>query len=321
MKPSVIVLSGPTAVGKTALSTALAKRLGAEIISADSMQVYRGMDIGTAKVTDAEKAGIPHYMIDVADPSEAFSVADYVRTARPVLLDIANRGKAVMIVGGTGFYIQALLKDLEFDLSDNPNPLRAELAERAEKEGVDKLHEQLKSLDPSAAERIHPNNKKRLIRALEFCLTSGHPISELNREQSDKESPYRILYLVLDLPRDQLYSRIDKRVEFMLKNGLIEEVRRLRQEGVPAGSTAMQGIGYKEILMYLDGALSLQEAEEKMRLGSRHYAKRQLTWFRREKDAVWIDKSLFENEEALLDELTRRCTVFLSKAESHDSAK
>ncbi|MBO4838575.1 MAG: tRNA (adenosine(37)-N6)-dimethylallyltransferase MiaA [Lachnospiraceae bacterium] len=305
-KPAVIVLTGPTAVGKTALSLRLAETLDGEIVGADSMQVYRGMDVGTAKATPEERARVPHHLIDVADPSQDFSVAEYVPLAEAALRDILSRGRLPLICGGTGFYIQALLKGLDFS-EERESSLRERLRERMEQEGPEALHRELAAVDPAAAAAIHPNNRKRVIRALEYYQETGRRISDLNQAQQTQESPYRVLYLVLDLPREQLYRRIDQRVDQMLAQGLEEEVRSLLAQGVPAGSTAMQALGYKEMREYLEGRCTREEAADRIKLGSRHYAKRQLTWFRREKEAVWIDKSRYDNEEELFRAVLALC--------------
>ena len=297
-KPAVIVLTGPTAVGKTALSLRLAETLDGEIVGADSMQVYRGMDVGTAKASAKERARVPHHMIDVADPARDFSVAEYVPMAEAALRGILARGRLPLICGGTDFYIQALLKGLDFS-EERESGLRRQLQERMEREGPEALHRELAKIDPAAAAAIHPNNRKRVIRALEYHRETGQRISDLNQAQQEQESPYRVLYLVLDLPRETLYRRIEERVDQMFAQGLEEEVRALLAQGVPAGSTAMQALGYKEMLDFLEGRCTREEAADRIKLGSRHYAKRQLTWFRREKDAVWLDKSRFAGEEDL----------------------
>ena len=312
-KAPVLVLAGPTAVGKTTLSLRLAKHFGAEIISADSMQVYKGMDIGTAKATAREQALVPHHMIDVADPAAPYSVADYVRQAEPVLKDILARGRLPLITGGTGFYIQALLKGLDFSEPLRDSALRSHLQERMETEGPLALHRELAEKDPAAAAAIHPHNRKRIIRALEYYEETGLRISDLNRQQQEKASPYRVLYLVLNLPREILYRQIEERVEQMLQAGLAEEVAALKANGIPAESTAMQALGYKEVLEYLEGRCSREEAVARIKLGTRHYAKRQLTWFRREKDTIWIDKSLYENEEALFHATLQLCEAFMER--------
>ena len=315
MKPSVIVLAGPTAVGKTAVSLRLAEALGAEIVSADSMQVYRGMDIGTAKASPSERARVPHHLIDVADPEENFSLARYVVLARAAVEDILGRKKIPLIVGGTGFYIQALLKGLDFS-GEAPDPaLREKYRKIAETEGPGALYRLLQEKDPASAEAIHPNNIKRVIRALTVCEESGERLSSVNEAQRAQENIYRTLYFVLTMPRESLYRRIDARVDAMFAEGLEEETRRLLARPLPADSTAVQGLGYKETAEYLAGTLSLEEAAERIKRGSRHYAKRQMTWFRREKDAVWVDKSAFADEDAVYEYLLGRSRAFLAEAE------
>lgn len=317
-KDPVLVLAGPTAVGKTALSLGLAEHFGAEIISADSMQVYKGMDIGTAKATPREQARVPHHMIDVADPALPYSVADYVGQAGPLLQDILARGRLPLITGGTGFYIQALLKGLDFSETQKDTAIRNRLQERMETEGPAALYRELVEKDPAAAAAIHPHNRKRLIRALEYFEETGQRISELNLKQQAQESPYRTLYLVLNLPRERLYRRIEERVEQMFRAGLVEEVKALKDKGIPAESTAMQALGYKEVLAYLEGRCSREEAMVRIKLGSRHYAKRQLTWFKREQRAIWLDKSHYENEQACLQAALRLCEDFLKGGHSSE---
>lgn len=301
MKPRLLVLAGPTAVGKTALSLAVAEALNGEILGADSMQVYRGMDIGTAKATAAERASVPHHMIDVADPAEPFSVASYVALARPIIRDIIDRGRLPIVVGGTGFYIQALIRDLDYAESEGPSPGRESLWEEARQGDPAQLWHRLKAVDPLAAQRIHPNNIKRVIRALEYYEETGQPISALNAVQEQQESPYDLCYLVLTRPREQLYKRVEIRAEAMMDQGLEEEVRRLLDRGVPLESTALQAIGYKEMVQYIRGAISREEALGQIKLASRHYVKRQLTWFKREKEARWVDLSAFSAEKEARD--------------------
>ncbi len=310
-KDPVLVLAGPTAVGKTALSLGLAEHFGAEIISADSMQVYKGMDIGTAKATPREQARVPHHMIDVADPALPYSVADYVGQAGPLLQDILARGRLPLITGGTGFYIQALLKGLDFSETLKDTAIRNRLQARMETEGPLALHRELEELDPAAAAAIHPHNRKRLIRALEYFEETGQRFSELNLKQQAQASPYRVLYLVLNLPRELLYRRIEERVEQMFRAGLVEEVKALKAKGIPAESTAMQALGYKEVLAYLEGRCSREEAIARIKLGSRHYAKRQLTWFKREQGTIWLDRTQYENEQTYLQAAMRLCEDFL----------
>lgn len=298
-KPPLIILTGPTAAGKTELSIQLAKAVGGEIISADSMQVYRGMDIGTAKITKEEQQGVRHHLIDILDPKEDFHVVKFQEMAKAAIKEIYSRGHIPILAGGTGFYIQAVLYDIDFDEKEE-TALRKELEERAAKEGAESLHEELSRVDPKAAQEIHANNVKRVIRALEFYCQTGKRISEHNEEQREKEAAYRSAYFVLTMDRKRLYERIDRRVDLMLAQGVAEEVKRLWEEGVPENATSMQGIGYKEFFPYLKGECSLEEAVYILKRDTRHFAKRQLTWFRRERDVLWIDKDQYLGEEEIL---------------------
>lgn len=300
MKPPLIVLTGPTAVGKTALSLKLAKAVGGEIISADSMQVYRRMDIGTAKILQEEQQGIRHHMIDILEPEEEFNVVKFQEMAKKAMKEIYSRGHIPILTGGTGFYIQAVLYDIDFE-ENRGDHIRRELEERAEKEGAEILHGELAEVDPKAAQEIHENNVKRVIRALEYYRQTGKRISEHNKEQRERQSPYRQAYFVLTMDRKRLYERIDQRVDLMMERGLAEEVRQLKKEGVPKTATSMQGLGYKELYAYLDGEYSLEDAIDILKRDTRHFAKRQLTWFRRERDVVWVDKEQYPEEEAILE--------------------
>ena len=295
----LLILSGPTAVGKTELSLRLAKAVGGEIISADSMQVYKGMDIGTAKITKEEMQDVPHHLIDILDPKEDFNVVRFKTLAKEKVKEINARGMVPIVVGGTGFYIQALLYDIDFTDNDDDMSYRHELEEKAEKEGPEALHEMLKEIDPESAEAIHANNVKRVIRALEFYKKSNTTISSHNREQRENVSPYDYRYFALTDDRAKIYERIDRRVDIMLENGLVDEVRRLLEVGVPEASVSMQGLGYKEIVNYLQGRCSLEEAVYVIKRDTRHFAKRQLTWLRREKDVIWFDKSKETDDEIL----------------------
>jgi len=295
-KPPLIVLTGPTAVGKTALSVQLAKRLGGEIISADSMQVYRHMDIGSAKVTREEMDGVPHHLIDILDPSEEFNVALFQKLAREALEGIYARGAVPIIAGGTGFYIQALLYDIDFTETNEDTAFRREMEERAGKEGPSVLHAMLREVDPESADAIHENNVKRVIRALEFYRQTGRKISAHNEAERRKESPYNSFYYVLTTDRPVLYERIDRRVDQMIEQGLVEEVKRLRAMGCSCGMVSMQGLGYKEILAYLEGELTLEEAVYILKRDTRHFAKRQLTWFKRERGVRWLNLPDFDND-------------------------
>ena len=274
----LVILTGPTAVGKTALSVALAKKIDGEIISADSMQVYRGMDIGSAKVTAEEMQGIPHFLIDEFDPAEEFHVVRFQEYAKRYIREIQERGHIPILVGGTGFYIQSVLYDIDFTENGSDHSYREELETLAKEHGAEYLHTMLASVDPASAEAIHANNVKRVIRALEFYRETGERISEHNEEERRKASPYQFAYFVLNDARDRIYANIDWRVALMLEHGLVEEVRRLQAQGCTRDMVSMQGLGYKEILDYLDGRCSYEEAVRVLKRDTRHFAKRQLTW-------------------------------------------
>ena len=301
MKRPLIILAGPTAVGKTSLSIRLAKTIDAEIISADCMQVYRHMDIGSAKIRPEEMEGIPHHLIDALEPEEDFNVVRFQQIAKSAAEEIWERGKIPLVVGGTGFYIQALLYDIDFTENDGDTAYREELEETARKKGGEYLHQLLKDADPKAALDIHPNNIKRIIRALEFHRQTGGKISEHNERERAKKSPYNYAYFVLTDERSRLYERIDRRVDQMMEEGLPGEVRFLKDRGVRRDSTAMQGLGYKELFAYLEGEYSFDEAVRIIKRDTRHFAKRQLTWFKREKDVIWADKSVLGSEDAVME--------------------
>lgn len=281
-KIKTISVLGPTASGKTALSVALAKRLDGEIVSCDSMQIYRGMDVGVAKPTMEERAGIPHHLFDVCDPEKAFSAADYAAAAATVVADIASRQKTVVLCGGTGMYLDALMKISSFREEKSDDTLRETLAEFARVNGNEALHEKLRRIDPEAAEKIHPNNVKRVIRAIEIYETTGMTKTQVDAEQLSGETAYDNTNVVLCCRnRDFLYDRINRRVDEMFRNGLLEEVRALYEAGKLNGKTASQAIGYKELIPVLKGELSLEEATEQIKTATRRYAKRQITWFNR----------------------------------------
>lgn len=288
-KPPVIILTGPTAVGKTELSLRLAKAVGGEIISADSIQVYKKMDIGSAKITSEEMQGIPHYLIDVLDPAEEFNIVRFQSMAKEAMEEIYSHGHIPIITGGTGFYIQGLLYDIHFDDTDTDFSYRKELEKLAEDAGAESLHHMLREADPESADAIHVNNVKRVIRALEFYKQTGKKISEHNEEERKRISPYRFAYFVLNRPRPELYARIDKRVDLMMEQGLAREVAGLKEEGYAENLVSMQGLGYKELFAWLSGEYSLEKAVETIKQETRHFAKRQLTWFRRERDVTWIN--------------------------------
>ena len=308
MKQPLIVLTGPTAVGKTSLSISLAKAVNGEIISADSMQVYKKMDIGSAKIRSEEMQGIPHYLVDVLEPEEEFHIVKFQQMAKQAMEDIYSRGKIPILVGGTWFYLQAVTKDIDFTEAQQENDYRKELEALAEEKGGEHLHEMLRKVDPVSADAIHAHNVKRVIRALEFYNQNGSPISAHNEEQKQHESPYNLAYFVLNMPRELLYERIDLRVDQMMKEGLLEEVSRLKEEGCHRGMVSMQGLGYKEILAYLDGEYPLEEAVRVLKRDTRHFAKRQLTWFRREQELTWVNKDQFSyQEDQILDYMLEIC--------------
>lgn len=299
----LIILTGPTAVGKTALSTGLAKAVNGEIISADSMQVYRYMDIGTAKMKKEEMDGVTHYLIDEFDPDEEFHVYRFKECAKRYIDDIHARGKIPVLVGGTGFYIQAVLYDIDFDENETDSEYRRQLNELCRIHGKTYLHEMLREVDEESALKIHENNVKRVIRALEYYKQNQEPISRHNERESRKNSPYRYLYFVLNDDRAVLYGRIDKRVDAMAANGLVEEVKDLQNRGYTRELVSMQGLGYKEILAYLSGECTLEEALYRIKRDTRHFAKRQLTWFGREKDVIWINKQDYGRDDSKILEV------------------
>ena len=308
MKKPLVVLTGPTAVGKTKLSIDLAKALGGEIISADSMQVYKHMDIGSAKITEKEMDGVPHHLIDVLSPFEEFHIVRFQELAKKAVEDIYSRGRIPVFVGGTGFYIQAVTKDIDFTEGEEDKEYREELSRLAAEKGNEFLHEMLRNIDPKSAEEIHANNVKRVIRALEFYKENGFPISQHNEEQKQNETPYNLAYFVLNAPRELLYERIDRRVDEMMENGLMEEVQKLKDMGCRRDMTSMQGLGYKEILSFLEGEVPLEEAVRILKRDTRHFAKRQLTWFRRESDEIWVDKDKISfDEEKILEYMLSVC--------------
>lgn len=308
MKKPLIILTGPTAVGKTKLSIELAKAVNGEIISADSMQVYKHMDIGSAKIKKEEMCGVPHHLIDVLEPDEEFHVVRFQEMAKQAMEEIYAKGKVPILAGGTGFYIQAVVKDIDFSKETEKSPVREELEKLAEEKGCAYLHERLQQVDPKSAEKIHANNVKRVIRALEYFELTRKPISLHNEEEAAKESPYNVAYFVLNDVRERLYERIDARVDAMLQEGLVEEVSGLAKKGYTKDMVSMQGLGYKEILSYLDGSYTLDEAVYILKRDTRHFAKRQLTWFKREKDVIWVNKQDFHYEEnEILNYILENC--------------
>ena len=297
MKRPLIILTGPTAVGKTKASIGLAKALNGEIISADSMQVYKYMDIGSAKIRPVEMQGVKHYLIDELEPDEEFHVVRFQQMAKEAMEEIYVKGKIPIVVGGTGFYIQALLYDIDFTESNEDNTYRQELEQLVNEKGAEHLHDMLREVDPVSANTIHANNVKRVIRALEFFRQTGQKISEHNEKERVKESPYDFCYFVLNDDREKLYNRINLRIDQMLEEGLVGEVQSLKDKGYTRDMVSMQGLGYKEILDYLNGECTLEDAIYILKRDTRHFAKRQLTWFRRERDVIWVDKPSYNYDE------------------------
>lgn len=307
----LIILTGPTAVGKTKLSIGLAKALNGEIISADSMQVYRNMDIGTAKIKPEEMQGVKHYLIDEFDPAEEFNVAIFQERCQKYIREIYDKGKVPILVGGTGFYIQAVLYSIDFARTEIDSGYREELAAFAKEHGNEALHRELAKVDEASAKAIHPNNVKRVIRALEYFHQTGGKMSEHNETQQQKQANYDFKYYVLSLPREILYHRINNRVEQMRAEGLVEEVKGLLDKGCTKDMVSMQGLGYKEIIDALEGRDTIEHAFERIKQETRHFAKRQFTWFRRERDVIWLDKEQFVTEEALLQYCIKDCKKML----------
>ena len=299
-KKPLVILTGPTSVGKTSLSISLAHEIGGEIISADSMQVYRGMDIGTAKITEEEMDGIPHYLVDILEPDQPFNVVEFQRMAKEAMNRIYSHGKIPILVGGTGFYIQALVYDIDFSEHQEKEDYRRELTLLAEEKGRQYLHSMLEEVDPEYAASVHYNNVKKVIRALEYHKETGGKLSSHNREQQERTSPYQFAYLVLNQDRELLYQRINQRVDQMMEQGLLQEVRQLSERGFTPDLVSMQGLGYKEFFEYFNGNLSLDEVVDCIKMETRRFAKRQLTWFRREKDVIWINKGDYPGEKEIL---------------------
>ena len=299
MKDKVLVLAGPTAVGKTDLSIRLAEALNGEIVSVDSMQIYKYMDIGSAKITKEEMKGIPHHMIDVVEPNVAFTVSDYKNLAIDAIKDILSRGKLPILTGGTGLYINSLTCDMSFTDAEQDKDYRDTLNKLADEFGNEFIHERLKTIDPISYNEIHFNNRKRVIRALEVYKLTNKPFSSFNAGEAIYNSNFDVKYYVLDMDRERLYARINKRVDIMINKGLIEECISLNNKGYNSSVQSMQGIGYKEILRYLEGNITLDMAVELIKKGSRNYAKRQLTWFRRDPRVIFINKDNNTEEEIL----------------------
>jgi tRNA dimethylallyltransferase len=289
MKNPLIVIAGPTASGKTSLSVNLAKKINGEIISADSMQVYKYMDIGTAKIREHEMEGVKHYLVDELYPDEEFNINIFQKEVKKAIEEIRSKGKIPILVGGTGFYIQSIVYDIDFQETDADIDYRNELEQLANEKGNTFIHNMLREVDEVSANKIHENNVKRVIRALEFYKQTGTPISKHNEEEQKKSTPYNLLFYVLNMDRAVLYERIDKRVDIMINEGLVEEVKKLKDLGYSKDLVSMKGLGYKEIIDYLDGKFSLEESIYILKRDTRHFAKRQLTWFKREKEAIWLN--------------------------------
>lgn len=310
-KQPLIILTGPTAVGKTELSIKLAKAVDGEIISADSMQIYKYMDIGTAKIRVGEMQGIKHYLVDELEPDEEFNVTVFQKKAKQAMQEIYSKGKIPILVGGTGFYIRSVLYDTTFtENEDDDTEYRKELYAAAKEHGAGYLHDMLKKVDPAAAEAIHVNNVKRVARALEYFHQTGECISKHNETESKKESPYNAVYFVLNNDRKLLYERIDKRVDKMFEEGLVSEVEHLKEMGCNKEMVSMQGIGYKEIFAYFDGEYDEETAKYIIKRDTRHFAKRQLTWFKREKEVVWIN---YQDYDCSADKMLSAMTDIIKK--------
>lgn len=301
----LIVLTGPTAVGKTSLSIALAKAVDGEIISADSMQVYKYMNIGTAKITEEEKCGIPHFLIDELEPDEEFNVTIFKNKVMGYIEDIKSRGKVPIIVGGTGFYIQSVIYDINFNEYGDDSNVRKKYEAMAETIGKSELHKKLALVDREYADSVSENNVKKVVRALTFFEMTGEKLSEHNKRERERSSPFDFAYFVLTMDRKKLYERIDKRVDLMFDMGLVDEVKALMAKGYDKSLVSMQGIGYKEVIDYLNGKMSLEECIDIIKRDTRHFAKRQLTWFKREKVVTYIDKDEFDAEDKCLKEMLR----------------
>lgn len=304
MKKPLIVIAGPTACGKSAAAVELAKIINGEIISADSMQVYRGMDIGTAKITKEEMDGIPHYLIDCLNPDEEFSVAVFQNIAKKAVDEILAKGKMPILVGGTGFYINALVNDNDFEMTKRDNSVREKIQSLYEEKGGEYIFEELKKLDPEYAETVHMNNVKKVIRALEYCIETGEKFSDNNKREKLREPAYDLSFFVLYMDRQKLYERIEKRIDIMLSDGLVEEVKGLYPK-YSEDLVSMRGLGYKEIIAYLKGEMTLDEAIAVLKRDTRHFAKRQLTWFRHQCNGVWLNTDEFNDAKELAEQMKK----------------
>lgn len=308
MKEPLLIILGPTAVGKTDISVQVAKEINGEIISADSMLIYRYMNIGTAKPTEEEMEGVPHHLIDIIYPDQPFSVADYCVEAEKIIKEVRNRGKLPMLVGGTALYLKAFTEKYSFPEIQSDLELRDRLQEEAQKYGNEYLHQKLSQIDPPTAQRLHPNDLRRIIRAIEIHQLTGVPLSI--QAKKEKQSNHHLVVIGLIRPREEIYQRINKRVDQMIELGLVEEVDQLLKMGYSPDLVSMQGLGYKEIVSYLTGQYSLERATELLKRNTRHFAKRQLTWFRKEEDIYWVDLSKFNVKEGVIEEIVK---VFLLK--------
>lgn len=311
-RPPLLALVGPTAVGKTELSLRIAEALSCEIISGDSMQVYRGMDIGTAKLPPEERRGIPHHMIDIRDPEEPFSAADFQARCEETIRDIHSRGRIPFIVGGTGLYVESVCYGYRFQEYGSDEAFRERMSAFARERGAEALHRRLAEVDPESARKLHPNDERRVIRALELYEVTGRPMSELQSQSrgDDKRSPYRLCLIGLTMDRAELYRRIDARVDLMLEQGLVGEVARLLESGVPRQAVSMQALGYKEIASYLAGELDYEAAVTLLKRDTRHFAKRQLSWFRHMKELHWVDVGERPKNNELFKEI---CAIIAGK--------
>ena len=302
----LFILAGPTAVGKTDISIKLARKLNGEIISADSMQIYKYMDVGSAKISKLEMKGIPHHIVDIIKPSEEFSVADFKERAEIAIDEITSKNKLPMIVGGTGFYINSLIYNYSFASTNKDELYRDHLTKLAAEKGNEHVHCLLKDIDEVSYNKLYPNDLKRVIRALEVYKVSGKPMSSFAAEQNILDIPYNVHYFVLNMDRQELYGRINKRVDIMMKNNLVDEVIKLKEMGYNSDMQSMKGIGYKEILYYLNDQISLSEAVEMIKQGSRNYAKRQLTWFRKDSRVNWINKDDFSSDDEIVEYIANK---------------
>jgi tRNA dimethylallyltransferase len=308
----LLILGGPTAVGKTSISIELAKRLDGEIVSADSMQIYKYMDIGSAKINVEEMQGVPHHLIDIITPDKEFSVVDYKNKASEAIDDILSRRKLPIVAGGTGLYINSLIYNYGFTTAEKDEDYRLHLEDLAKQYGNEYVHELLKTVDMESYTRLYPNDLKRVIRALEVYKLTGVTISEFTRMEDIYNIPYEIAYFVLNMDRDKLYERINKRVDNMMEQGLLDEVIKLKEMGYNSNMQSMKGIGYKELLYYLEGEISFERAIEMIKQGSRNYAKRQITWFKKDNRVNWIDKDSFSSENDIVDYIVDKVNLLFN---------